>query len=81
MKSESTAQFEAVPLEQVLGAVHAAGKLGLVMLDACRNDPFSATMTRSNGTRAVSRGGWPRYRLKVRRDFDLVRHRGWQDGG
>ena len=56
MKSESTAQFEAVPLEQVLGAVRAAGKLGLVMLDACRNDPFSATMTRSNGTRSVSRG-------------------------
>ena len=56
MKSEATAQFEAVPLEQVLGAVRAAGKLGLVMLDACRNDPFSATMTRSNGTRAVTRG-------------------------
>ena len=56
MKSESTAQFEAVPLEQVLGAVREAGKLGLVMIDACRNDPFSATMTRSNGTRSVSRG-------------------------
>ncbi len=56
MKSEATAQFEAVALEQVLGAVRVAGKLGLVMMDACRNDPFSATMTRSNGTRSVSRG-------------------------
>ena len=56
MRSEATAQYEAVALEQVLGAVRVAGKLGLVMLDACRNDPFSATMTRSNGTRAVSRG-------------------------
>ena len=56
MKSESTAQFEAVQLEQVLGAVRTAGKLGLVMIDACRNDPFSATMTRNNGTRSVSRG-------------------------
>ena len=56
MRSESTAQFEAVPLEQVLGAVREAKKLGLVMLDACRNNPFSATMTRTNGTRSVSRG-------------------------
>jgi hypothetical protein len=56
MKSESTAQFEAVPLEQVMGAVREAGKLGLVMLDACRNNPFANNITRKNGTRAVSRG-------------------------
>ncbi len=56
MRSEATAQFEAVPLEQVLGSVREAGKLGLVMLDACRNNPFAATMQRSNGTRSVSRG-------------------------
>jgi uncharacterized caspase-like protein/uncharacterized protein YraI len=56
MRSEATAQFEAVPLEQVLGAVREAGKLGLVMLDACRNNPFAASMQRSNGTRSVARG-------------------------
>ena len=56
MKSEATAQFEAISLEQVLGPVREAGKLGLVMLDACRNNPFAATMQRSNGTRSVSRG-------------------------
>jgi Caspase domain/Lysozyme inhibitor LprI len=56
MKSEATAQFEAVPLDQVLGAVREAGKLGMVMLDACRNNPFAASMVRKNGTRAVSRG-------------------------
>jgi Caspase domain/Lysozyme inhibitor LprI len=56
MKSEATAQFEAVPLEQVLGAVREAGKLGMVMLDACRDNPFANSMTRKNGTRAVSRG-------------------------
>jgi uncharacterized caspase-like protein len=56
MKSEATAQFEAVPLEQVLSTVRNARKLGLVMLDACRNNPFAQTMTRKNGTRAVSRG-------------------------
>jgi hypothetical protein len=56
MKSEATAQFEAVPLEQVLGAVREAGKLGMVMLDACRDNPFANSITRKNGTRAVSRG-------------------------
>jgi Caspase domain/PAN domain len=56
MRSESTAQYEAVPLEQVLSAVREAGVLGMVMLDACRNNPFAATMTRKSGTRSVSRG-------------------------
>jgi uncharacterized caspase-like protein/uncharacterized protein YraI len=56
MRSEATAQFEAVPLEQVLSAVRSAKKLGMVMLDACRDNPFAAAMTRSNGTRSISRG-------------------------
>lgn len=56
MRSEATAQFEAVPLEQVLSAVRSAKKLGMVMLDACRDNPFAAAMTRSNGTRSLSRG-------------------------
>jgi hypothetical protein len=56
MRSEATAEFETVPLEQVLGAVREAGILGMVMLDACRNNPFAASMQRKNGTRAVSRG-------------------------
>ncbi len=56
MRSEATAQFEAVPLEQVLSAVRSAKKLGMVMLDACRDNPFAATMSRSNGTRSISRG-------------------------
>ncbi|MGV8953069.1 MAG: caspase family protein, partial [Cypionkella sp.] len=56
MRSEATAQFEAVPLEQVLSSVRSAKKLGMVMLDACRDNPFAAAMTRSNGTRSISRG-------------------------
>jgi uncharacterized caspase-like protein len=56
MRSESTAAFETVPLAQVLGAVREAGVLGMVLLDACRNNPFAATMTRKSGTRSVSRG-------------------------
>lgn len=56
MKSESSAQFESVALDQVLSTVREAKTLGIVMLDACRDNPFAATMTRSNGTRSVSRG-------------------------
>ena len=36
--------------------VSAASRLGLVMLDACRNNPFAARMQRSARTRAVERG-------------------------
>jgi uncharacterized protein YraI len=56
MTSEATAQFEAVSLDGILTTVRNAGKLGLVMLDACRDNPFANTMERKNGTRAVSRG-------------------------
>lgn len=56
MTSEATAQFEAMSLDNILSTVRNAGKLGLVMLDACRDNPFSNTMQRKNGTRAISRG-------------------------
>lgn len=56
MKSEATAQFESIALDQVLSTVREAKTLGIVMLDACRDNPFASTMTRTNGTRSVSRG-------------------------
>ena len=56
MKSEATAQFETITLDQLLQAVRSADQLGMVMLDACRNNPYATTMVRSNGTRGDSRG-------------------------
>ncbi|MCH2094118.1 MAG: caspase family protein [Rhodobacteraceae bacterium] len=56
MRSEATAQFETISLEQALSTVRLASKLGIVMLDACRDNPFSAAMVRNNGTRSLSRG-------------------------
>src|ERR1700743_103305 len=38
-------QFEAVPLDQVLAAVDSAKKLKLIVLDACRDNPFSPRKT------------------------------------
>jgi tetratricopeptide (TPR) repeat protein len=48
---------EAVSLDRIQAKVDGATKLGLVILDACRNNPFSAKMTRSAGnTRSIGRG-------------------------
>lgn len=48
---------ETISLDRVQAKVDGATKLGLVILDACRNNPFSAKMTRSAGnTRSIGRG-------------------------
>ena len=50
--------FEAVPLEQLLNAAERAKKLRLVILDACRDNPFANQMKRTLtvASRSVSRG-------------------------
>jgi hypothetical protein len=50
--------FEAVPLEHVLNAAERAKKLRLVILDACRDNPFANRMKRTltAASRSVSRG-------------------------
>ncbi len=47
-------QFEAISLTSVRAAVSGASKLRMVVLDACRNNPFK--LASSNGKRAASRG-------------------------
>jgi tetratricopeptide (TPR) repeat protein len=48
---------ETISLTQVQTKVDAASKLGLVILDSCRNNPFSVRMIRSAGsTRSIGRG-------------------------
>ena len=45
---------EAISLDRVQAKVDGATKLGLVILDACRNNPFAANMARAGGaTRAI----------------------------
>src|SRR5579871_3342849 len=46
--------LEAVPLDQVLGAIEVARKLHLMLLDACREYPFK--MRRTVISRSVGRG-------------------------
>jgi len=47
---------EALSLDRVLVAVEPATKLRLVVLDACRDSPFSKAMKRTLASRAIGRG-------------------------
>lgn len=47
---------EAIPLERLLTVIEPARQLRLVILDACRDNPFNKTMKLTIGSRAVGRG-------------------------
>ena len=53
---DKDAETEAVALEQVLAAVGGARSLRLVLLDACRNNPFAPTMQRTIALKLVDKG-------------------------
>lgn len=54
--SDRDVSLEAVTLEQVVQSVEGASKLRLVILDACRDNPFAQKMIRSSGSRSVGKG-------------------------
>lgn len=56
LKQDRHVRLETVPLDAVLDAAGAARKFRLVILDACRNNPFLAKITRSSATRSMGRG-------------------------
>ena len=56
LRDDRDAQDEAVSLNRVLDTVENARKMRLVILDACRNNPFATTMKRSVASRAITRG-------------------------
>ncbi|MBR0895340.1 caspase family protein [Bradyrhizobium tropiciagri] len=56
LKTDRAVQFEAVPLDAVLASVEGARKLHLVILDACRDNPFLRDMARTVTSRSVGRG-------------------------
>jgi Caspase domain len=56
LKTDLDAEGEAISLRSVMSAVSTARVLGLVILDACRNNPFAAKMQRTFRTRAVQKG-------------------------
>jgi uncharacterized caspase-like protein len=56
LERDIDASNEAIALDQVLTVVEPARQLRLVILDACRDNPFSKTMKREIGSRAIGRG-------------------------
>lgn len=54
--SDRDVQFEALPLSAVLSALEGARKLRLIVLDACRNNPFANQMKMASAGRSVGRG-------------------------
>src|SRR5262245_17009471 len=49
-------EYEAMPLDRVLRVLEPARSLRLVILDACRDNPFVRTMKRTMASRSVGRG-------------------------
>lgn len=56
LQTDRDAQFEAVSLQTVLASVEGAKKLKIVILDACRDNPFVNGMTRTVASRSIGRG-------------------------
>jgi hypothetical protein len=48
--------FEAVSLDDVLVALEGVKGVRMVLLDACRNNPFASSMTLSSASRSIGRG-------------------------
>jgi tetratricopeptide (TPR) repeat protein len=56
LTADHDAEAQAVALDQVIAAVSGARKLRLVMLDACRDNPFEKSMQRTMALKLVSKG-------------------------
>jgi tetratricopeptide (TPR) repeat protein len=56
LAADRDAETQAVALEQVIAAVSGARKLRLVMLDACRDNPFEKSMQHTIALKLVSKG-------------------------
>ena len=54
--SDADVEFETVPLDLLSRAVERAKGLRLIILDACRDNPFAVAMQRSGATRSIGRG-------------------------
>jgi uncharacterized caspase-like protein len=56
LATDSDAPDEAITLDRLMETVDTSKKLGLVILDACRDNPFVSTMQRRRASRAVHAG-------------------------
>ena len=56
LEHDRAVKHETIPLNLVVESVSGASGLGMVILDACRDNPFVTAMGRASATRSVGRG-------------------------
>lgn len=56
LSNERDVADQAVSLTRLLRAVEGAGKIRIIILDACRNNPFERTMKRKRTVRTIAKG-------------------------
>jgi len=56
LASDQDVEFEALRLDAVVAAVANVKGLKVILVDACRNNPFLRDMTRTSATRSIGRG-------------------------
>lgn len=56
LETDTDVYDEAFPLDRILVAIEPAKQLRLIILDACRDNPFAKTMKRTVASRAIGRG-------------------------
>jgi hypothetical protein len=56
LERDTDAYDEAISLDRILQAIEPAKQLRLVILDACRDNPFAKTMKRTVSSRSLGRG-------------------------
>ncbi|MCO5131797.1 MAG: caspase family protein [Xanthobacteraceae bacterium] len=56
LEHDIDAYDEAISLDRILAVIEPAKQLRLVILDACRDNPFAKSMKRTVGARAIGRG-------------------------
>src|SRR5262249_38264402 len=56
LERDSDAFDEAIPLDRALQVIEPARQLRLLILDACRDNPFARSMKRTMASRALGRG-------------------------
>lgn len=55
-RSDRDVEFEAIRLDTIVKAISGLSGLKIVLVDACRNNPFIVSMTRTSATRSIGRG-------------------------
>lgn len=56
LKSDRDVEFEAIRLDAIVNAIAGSSALNIVIVDACRNNPFLAQMKKTSSTRSIGRG-------------------------